>query len=201
MAHEQAETDWLRQIAEARDATALEQLYDRYEKPIFAFAYRMLQDAMAAEEAVQELFTRVWRQPERYDPTQGKLSTWLFALTRNIAIDMLRKKSNRLTSMTVEQQTLTELPDESANPLDVALERMFGDQVRNALRELNPDQRQAIECIYFQGLTQQEMSDRFDIPLGTIKSRVRLALKQLRNRFAGWNEEGRHVGDKITSGL
>jgi RNA polymerase sigma-70 factor (ECF subfamily) len=201
MSHIEAEVEWLRRIAESRDASALEQLYDRYEKPIYAFAYRILQDAMAAEEAVQELFSRVWNKPDRYDPSQGKLSTWLFALTRNIAVDMLRRRGSRLPSMTVEQRTLTEVPDETADTAEQVHRKLIGEHIRDALRELNPDQRQAIEYIYFQGLSQQEMAERFDIPLGTIKSRVRLALKQLRRRFAGWNEEGRRVGDEITSGL
>lgn len=76
----------------AKDEEALKQLYDHYEKPIYSFAYRMVRDTMMSEEIVQELFLRIWQTAERFDGAQGKLTSWMFTLTRNITIDLLRKK-------------------------------------------------------------------------------------------------------------
>jgi DNA-directed RNA polymerase specialized sigma24 family protein len=151
----------LMKLIAGKDIFALEQLYDRYEKVIYAFAHRIVNDAMMAEEVVQELFMRVWNYADRYESSQGKLSTWVFTLTRNIAIDILRKKQNRTHKQLAEQQM-------------------------NAI----PDTRKATRWIYYQGLTQQEVADRHAIPLGTVKSRVRLAMKQLKERLANVVERG-----------
>lgn len=174
----------IRQIA-GKDAEALEQLYDAYERPMYALAYRLLNDAMAAEEAVQELFLRIWNNAERYDSSHGKLSTWMFALTRNISIDMLRRRNARAASVPVEDEYLNAIVD-TASDTELAVEQTLqGESVRAALNELGEEQQQVIELIYYKGLTQQEVSDRCSIPLGTVKSRVRLGLKQLHKRLSG----------------
>ncbi|WP_172199629.1 MULTISPECIES: RNA polymerase sigma factor [Saccharibacillus] len=174
----------IRQIA-GKDAGALEQLYDAYERPLYALAYRLLNDAMAAEEAVQELFLRIWNNAERYDSSYGKLSTWMFALTRNISIDMLRRRSARAASVPVEDDYLKAIVDVSADTELAVEQTLQGESVKAALNELGEEQQQVIELIYYKGLTQQEVSDRCSIPLGTVKSRVRLALKQLHKRLSG----------------
>ncbi|MDO3408573.1 sigma-70 family RNA polymerase sigma factor [Saccharibacillus sp. CPCC 101409] len=174
----------IRRIAD-RDAGALEQLYDAYERSVYAFAYRLLNDAMTAEEAVQELFLRIWNNAERYDSSHGKLSTWMFALTRNISIDLIRRRSARAAAVPVEDEHLNAVVDE-ASDTELAVERTLeGENIRAALNELNDEQQQVIDLIYYQGLTQQEVSTRCEIPLGTVKSRVRLALKQLQRRLSG----------------
>lgn len=168
-----------------RDAGALEHLYDTYERPVYAFAYRLLNDSMAAEEAVQELFMRIWNNAGRYDSSYGKLSTWMFALTRNISIDMLRRRSARAAAIPVEDEHLNAVLDETSDT-ELTVERTLeGERVLAALQELGDEQQQVIDLIYYKGLTQQEVSDRCAIPLGTVKSRVRLALKQLHKRLAG----------------
>lgn len=168
-----------------RDAGALEHLYDTYERPVYAFAYRLLNDSMAAEEAVQELFMRIWNNAGRYDSSYGKLSTWMFALTRNISIDMLRRRSARAAAIPVEDEHLNAVLDETSDT-ELTVERTLeGERVLAALQELGDEQQQVIDLIYYKGLTQQEVSDRYSIPLGTVKSRVRLALKQLHKRLAG----------------
>lgn len=173
----------MRQIAE-RDASALELLYDRYERAVYSFAYRIVGDPMTAEETVQELFLRVWNNAERYEASQGKLTTWMFAITRNIAVDMLRRKSKGAATTTVEQETLTAYADEYTNT-EAEVERKWeGTRIKEALSQLNDDQQQVIESIYYAGLTQQEVSSRFGIPLGTVKSRVRLAMRQLQKLLA-----------------
>ncbi|MDI4649891.1 RNA polymerase sigma factor [Cohnella hashimotonis] len=177
-----SDTEMMRRIA-GRDATALEALYDRYEKSVYAFAYRFAQDAMLAEEIVQELFMRIWNQPERYDASLGKLTTWIFAVTRNIAIDQLRKRQNRTTSQTADAEQLARMPDTAGGPEEEYDAKWTGEQLREALSALNPDQQQVLELIYYQGFTQHEVSERHGIPLGTVKSRVRLAMKQLKERL------------------
>lgn len=183
--NEQAEDLQLIQRIADRDAGALEHLYDTYERSVYSFAYRLLNDSMAAEEAVQELFMRIWNNAERYNSSHGKLSTWMFALTRNISIDMLRRRSARAAAIPVEDEHLNAVLDETSDT-ELTVERtMEGEQVLAALHELGYEQQQVIDLIYYKGLTQQEVSDRCAIPLGTVKSRVRLALKQLQKRLAG----------------
>ncbi|WP_153976744.1 RNA polymerase sigma factor [Paenibacillus xylanilyticus] len=173
----------MQQIAE-RDASALELLYDRYERVVYSFAYRIVGDPMTAEETVQELFLRVWNNAERYDASQGKLTTWMFAITRNIAVDMLRRKSKGAATTAVQNESLAAYADEQTNTEQEVERKWEGTRIREALSQLNRDQQQVIESIYYGGLTQQEVSSRFGIPLGTVKSRVRLAMKQLQKLLA-----------------
>lgn len=174
-----------------KDPAALERLYDRYEKVIYAFAFRIVQDAMAAEEVVQELFMRVWTHSERYEASQGKLTTWMFAVTRNIAVDLLRRKSVRDKGIPVETDTLYAVADELNDTAAQVEVRSEGERVREILRGLSRDQQQVIDSIYYGGMTQQEVSARYNIPLGTVKSRVRLALKQIKKSLM---VEGRREG-------
>ncbi|SFM14786.1 RNA polymerase sigma-70 factor, ECF subfamily [Paenibacillus sp. 1_12] len=168
----------------AKDEEALKQLYDHYEKPIYSFAYRMVRDAMMSEEIVQELFLRIWNTAERFDGTQGKLTSWMFTLTRNITIDLLRKKRSRTPQSMAEPDQLQFVADERMNTeLDVE-KKWVGEQVKAALDDLNEDQKKVVEWIYYQGFTHQEVSDMHAIPLGTVKSRVRLAMKQLQRHLS-----------------
>ncbi|MBP1992953.1 RNA polymerase sigma factor [Paenibacillus eucommiae] len=172
-----------------KNADSLKFLYERYEKPIYAFAYRMVQDPMLAEEVVQELFFRIWNAAERYDAAHGKLTSWMFTLTRNIAVDGLRKKQNRTSQHVTETEQMNRVADTGKSTEEVVEANLVGEQVREALQGLNAEQQQVLELIYFRGFTQQEVSDQHAIPLGTVKSRVRLALKQLKNRLAGVGKE------------
>jgi RNA polymerase sigma factor (sigma-70 family) len=182
MSQEILDTELVSRITN-KDSTALEQLYDRYERPMYYFAYRILHDQMMAEEAVQELFMRIWNSAERYNNDQGKLSTWMFTLIRNIAIDMLRKKKKgNLEPLTEEKMAVIA---DTSNHTELEVEaKLVGEQVKAALAGLNPDQKKIMEWIYFQGLTHQEVAKVHSIPLGTVKSRVRLALRQLQKRLS-----------------
>jgi len=174
-----------------RDADALEQMYDRYERPIYAFALRIVKDSMAAEEVVQELFVRVWNAAGRIleSGQKGRISTWLFAVTRNLAIDRLRKQG-RQPLEAMESEAWERVCDPQST--EAAVEhKLLGEQLKEAIDELQADQKQVLEWIYYMGYTQQEVADKHHIPLGTVKSRVRLALKQLRSRFETWKEEAR----------
>ncbi|NHN34581.1 RNA polymerase sigma factor [Paenibacillus agricola] len=174
----------LMKLIEARDEDALTKLYDRYEKPVYSFAYRMVRDAMMSEEIIQELFLRIWNTAERFDGAQGKLTSWMFTLTRNITIDLLRKKRSRTPQSMAELDQLQFVADERMNT-EVAVEKKWvGEQVKAALDDLSDDQKKVVEWIYYQGYTHQEVSDMHAIPLGTVKIRVRLAMKQLQRRLS-----------------
>ncbi|MEK3720178.1 RNA polymerase sigma factor [Paenibacillus sp. FSL H8-0034] len=168
----------------AKDEEALKQLYDHYEKPIYSFAYRMVRDTMMSEEIVQELFLRIWQTAERFDGAQGKLTSWMFTLTRNITIDLLRKKRSRTPQSMAEPDQLQFVADERMNTELNVEKKWVGEQVKAALDDLNEDQKKVVEWIYYQGYTHQEVSDKYAIPLGTVKSRVRLAMKQLQRRLS-----------------
>jgi RNA polymerase sigma factor (sigma-70 family) len=178
----------LLQLIAAKDAAALEQLYDKYERPVYSFAFRIVKDAMMAEEVVQELFLRIWNHADRIDPDQGKLTTWMFAVARNAAIDLLRKNSKKMHQPLAEEE-IESFPDTGGSIEKTVEQRWIGDQVKAALGELNQDQQKVVQLIYFNGLTQQEVADKHAIPLGTVKSRVRLALKQLQHRLSGLGRE------------
>ncbi|MEK4061490.1 MULTISPECIES: RNA polymerase sigma factor [Paenibacillus] len=176
-----------------KDPDALERLYDRYEQVIYSFAYRIVKDSMAAEEVMQELFLRIWKNAEHFDAAKGKLTTWMFTVTRNIAIDHLRKRSTRVPQQ-AGSESLELIQDQATMTEETARLLMAGEQVRAALRELSRDQQQVLDMIYYQGLTQQEAADLASIPPGTVKSRVRLAMKQLQKRLSHWGRR-EHVHD------
>lgn len=173
-----------------RDSAALEQLYDRYERQIYSFVYRIVKDAMAAEEVVQELFIRVWNSAERLDTGEaaGKISSWMFTIARNLSVDWIRKQGRK--PLEASEDGVLERVAASKSTEQEVEHKMLGEQMQEALRELNEEQKQVVDLIYFKGYTQQEVSLNQDIPLGTVKSRVRLALKQLRKRFETKRKEG-----------
>jgi len=162
-----------------RRPEALEVLYDRYSGTAYSLALRILGDRGAAEEVVQDTFVAVWRHAGRYDASQGRLYSWIFRIARNRAIDELRRRKvvgrggDRL-DIGEEQQD----PDEPHIEVVVAAE--LRSTVGDALGELPTDQREVVELAYMSGLSQREISERTGLPLGTIKTRTRLALKKLR---------------------
>jgi RNA polymerase sigma-70 factor (ECF subfamily) len=172
------------------DAGALEALYDRYGNLVYSTAQRVLRDAHLAEDVSQEVFLRLWRQPERYVAERGRFVTWLLSVTRNRAVDWLRTRGrrSRLEATSPEQQE-RELPADDAP--DPALSAELADQRRAvlaAMATLSPQRRQVIDLAYFGGLTQREMAHRLSQPLGTVKTRVRAAMQTLRQALQGSNE-------------
>jgi RNA polymerase sigma factor (sigma-70 family) len=175
----------IRLIAQ-KDSNALELLYDRYERVIYSFAYQIVKDAMASEEVMQELFLRVWKNAEQIDFGTGKLLTWMFAVTRNLAIDYLRKQSSRLPQPSADSGNMELAQDHTTLTEDIAQLQMAGEQIRDALQGLSRDQQQVMDMIYYQGYTQQEVANLAAIPLGTVKGRVRMAMKQLHKSLRHW---------------
>lgn len=169
----------MRLVARVRagDQPALAELYDRYSSVVYAVALRVLQDAAAAEDVLQDIFLRLWRNPDAFDASRGSLAAWLAVITRHRSIDRLRQ---RRPETDIEKCVITSSPDLR----DQTERSLVIEKVRSALREMNPDQRKALEMAFFQGLTHVEIAEKTGEPLGTIKTRIRSALRQLRAKFA-----------------
>jgi RNA polymerase sigma-70 factor (ECF subfamily) len=188
---EASDADLMRAIGE-QEMVAFNTLYDRYSRLVFSTAYRVLNDAGAAEDVVQDVYVRLWQRPERYVEERGRFIGWLLSVTRNRAIDEIRSRGRRPLSETqvsggdVTSSITAEAPSPSAaREMESAEMVDQREAVRAALDELPYDQRIAIELAYFKGLTQAEIAETLDTPLGTIKTRVRLGMRKLRVALEG----------------
>lgn len=163
-----------------RDERALEQLYDRYGRAAYSLVLRILRDPGRAEEVAQEVFLKVWRQPGSYVPGRGAFATWLMSVAHHRAIDELRARRHATVPIDDPENGAAELPSDGLDPAELAWLGERRVAVRAALAELPPPQRAAIELAYYGGLTQREIADRLGEPLGTVKTRMRLAMQKLR---------------------
>ena len=171
----------IERLAVRADTEALSELYDRYQALMYGLAMRVTNDAQLAQDAVQEAFVGVWRNAARYSAARASVRTWILSITHHRAIDLIRRRRATVAlpeaSETVaEALTVPDVWPEIAHSIDV-------DAVRAAIAQLPDAQRQAIELAYFGGLTQVEIAQRTESPLGTIKSRVRLGLLTLRRQL------------------
>jgi RNA polymerase sigma-70 factor, ECF subfamily len=164
------------------DVTAFETLYGRYRRLVFSLCRRLLPDIAEAEEITQEAFLRVWCQAARYDPARGSAATWLLTITRHLVIDHVRRRRGDAIPSSPDVDEVTALARD--DPGDRAVTQVVGSLVRGAIRGLSFEQRQALWLTYFAGYTHQEAADALALPLGTVKSRVRLALQHLRRLVA-----------------
>ena len=167
---------------------ALESLYDRHVRGCFGLAMKIVRDPNVAEEVVQDVFVKLWSKPESFSPDKGKFSGWLLTLVHNRSVDRLRRAKGgtngllvSLDAETVGDMSLSEmLPDQGASPYEEVWQNERGRFVRQLLSLLPEKQRQTISMAYFEGLTQKEIAEQLQEPLGTIKTRTRSALEQLR---------------------
>ena len=159
------------------DRDALSQLYDTYGRLAFGLAYRIVGEPREAEDVVQESFLALWRQASRLDAGRGSVRSFLLTIVHRRAVDVLRRRSSRPERALDE---LEPLPATAHDPLELASLAEERAWVQRALGELPADQRQAVELTYFGGLTIAEMAEQEGIPLGTAKSRLRLALDRMR---------------------
>ncbi len=157
---------------------ALDLLYDRYARLVYSIAYRILNSAEEAEDMTQDIFLTLWRR-NNYDPKRGSLSSFLTTLTRSRAIDRLRSKNARLR---VVQKLQGIVRGESGvpSPLEQASIGERSHLIRGALSQLSESEREVLEIAYYEGLSQSEIAQRLEIPLGTVKSRSRQGLLKLR---------------------
>ena len=165
-----------------RDPLALAELYDRYGRLAYSLILRVVRDTGIAEDLVQETFLRVWNRVNGFDAQKGSIGPWLLAVARNRAIDYLRSAGGRERNAMEYEES-----DHPALYCDMEKDILASDKariVRSALDKLPPNHRQVIELAYFEGLSQTEMAERMGQPLGTVKTWVRTALKNLRDELA-----------------
>jgi RNA polymerase sigma-70 factor (ECF subfamily) len=172
--------------AAAGDTAALETLYDRYSRVVFSFALRIVGDPQIAEEILQEVFFRAWQQGSSFQSSRGSLVTWLLSITHNLAIDEIRKRNRRpqKADSAEPEALLAGVRDESQNVEDEVWLASLRNSIVEALDQLPPAQREPIELAYFQGLTQREIAEHLNEPLGTIKTRMRLGMLKLREHLS-----------------
>jgi RNA polymerase sigma factor (sigma-70 family) len=150
----------------------LELLYDCFSSTIYGVIGQMVGYGEPAEDALQEVFVKIWKKAPSYKPEKGRVYTWIISITRNHCIDILRSKRNQNESLT---SPLMEEQYKSSYEWDPSI---LG--LREVIEKLPKEQADLIRLVYFKGYTQQEISDEFNVPLGTVKSRIRLAMKKLR---------------------
>jgi RNA polymerase sigma factor (sigma-70 family) len=162
-------------LAARSEQSALAELYDRYGRPAYGLALRILRDERLAEDAVQEAFLALWRTASRFVPERGKASTWILTLVHRRAVDLVRREERR------RADTLEGAPEPGGGAVDEeAWLRLQRERVQDALKLLPDQQREAIELAYYGGFTQSELAERLGQPLGTIKSRMFMGLSRLR---------------------
>ncbi|HEY1296090.1 MAG TPA: sigma-70 family RNA polymerase sigma factor [Chloroflexota bacterium] len=169
------------------DARALEQIYERHSRGVYSLALRLLTDTTAAEEVVQETFLKLWRHPEAYQPARGRLLPWLLGVSHHQAVDMLRRRQLEQRHRAASNGDGTPVGLENLGLIsaeDDPQQRAGGfdqrDAIARALAELPVEQRLPLELAYYRGLTQFEVATLLSVPLGTVKTRMRLGLQQLR---------------------
>jgi RNA polymerase sigma-70 factor (ECF subfamily) len=158
------------------DQNAMASLYDRYSPVVYSVALRVLGDTGAAEDIQQDVFMQLWRNPGAFDASRGNLGAWLAVITRNRAIDALRK---RRPETDPEDVVLSVVPDMAGE----ADRSRVAEKVRGVLGAMPAPQRSALEMAYFEGMTHREIAARTGEPLGTIKTRIRAGLMALRKAF------------------
>lgn len=169
-----ADADAMRAMA-AGDHDALRGFYDRYGRMVYAVAFRITSDAQAAEECTQDAFLAVWRSAAQFDPSRSRAATWVCAIARNRALDAVRATGRRPVPS-------DELPERGFAPdsADVVADADDAVRVAEAMAGLPPAQYDVLQLAYFDGLSQTEIAQVLEVPLGTVKSRMRLALDRMR---------------------
>ena len=170
-----AEVELVRRLR-AKDRTALEYLYDHYAAALYGAIFRIIQKESVAEEVLQDVFLKIWDKFEHYDASKGRLFTWLLNIARNQAIDKTRSREISKDRKTSDIQNVVSIIDNK----DYIEQRVDGIGVKDILKDLPKDQHFIVEYLYLKGYTQSELAEEFNIPLGTVKTRLRMAMQQLR---------------------
>ena len=171
----------LMSLVGGEDADAFAGLYDRHSRVAYSLAYRMMGERQAAEDLVQEAFLGVWRAAGSYRSQRGSVRTWVLSIVRNRGIDQLRTMARRRrVHYRVEATASVTQPSEAFAETWRNSQR---EQVRESLRVLPPEQLKVLELAYYSGYTHVEIADQLDLPLGTVKGRMRLGLQKIREHF------------------
>ena len=166
----------------ARDPNVMGELYDRYGRLVYSLIFRVVRNSAAAEDLVQETFLRVWNRAQSFDQERGVLGPWILTVARNRAIDYLRSTDGRLSAGAIDLDQL-EHPSRFRDFEDSALSLDRSRRLKSAFDKLTPNQKVVIEMAYYEGLSQTEMAERMQQPLGTVKTWVRTALKTMRDQL------------------
>jgi RNA polymerase sigma-70 factor (ECF subfamily) len=164
------------------DEQALKVLYGQISDRAMAVAMRVMKDRTEAEDVVQETFVEVWKRAKQFDPGRGGAAAWVITIAKNRAIDRLRAKGT--SARTAREAAMQPEVDASPAPLEAAEQRRDRERVLDALGQLPIEQRRAVELAYFEGFTQSEIASEMQEPLGTIKTRIRLAMAKLAGLLA-----------------
>jgi len=164
------------QLLEKEDEAAINLLYENYSDSLYGVILKITNNEELAQDALQETFVKVWKNAKRYDSKKAKLFTWLYRIARNTAIDKLRSFNNRYhKEVQIDKSDVYILPTVSLNQ-DVL-------DLKEHVTKLEEKYQIVLNALFFEGMTQQEASDELDIPLGTIKSRLKIGLRDLRKLF------------------
>ncbi len=158
-----------------REESAMSDLYDRYAANFYGLAAKIVGSDEVAQDIVQDSFVKIWRKVESYDETKGTFFTWMLNITRNTAIDFLRKRKKENPSSIQDVENSVHISNDGISTDTIGMKAI--------VENLNENQRILVEYIYFKGYTQQEVSDELDIPLGTVKTRIRAAVGELKKWF------------------
>ena len=159
---------------------ALESLYDRYSRAVYSLAVSLLRDPSAAEEVTQDAFLSVWRRGASYRPKRGKVTAWLFSIAHHRTIDEIRRRRRELEHVREGVDVANEPSTGMDDPLEYATAQYERSRLKGALATLRPEQRTVVVLSFFGGLTHAEIVGRLRQPLGTVKTRIRLGLRRMR---------------------
>jgi len=167
------------ELLQERNEKAISLLYDHYADTLYGVAYKVVKNEDLAQDVVQESFVKIWKKSDSYDPAKAKLFTWLFRITRNTAIDKLRSASNK---------TDKEIQIDVSDVYNVGVSSIRPEflDVKQHLDKIEPKYKEVLEALFFEGMTQQEASDELNIPLGTIKSRLKIGLREMRKIYTAF---------------
>jgi RNA polymerase sigma-70 factor, ECF subfamily len=163
-------------LLQSRDQQAFSYLYDNYAAALNGIIYRMVENRELAEDILQEAFIKIWNNFSNYDTAKGRLFTWMLNITRNLTIDTLRSKGyKKQAKISGDENSVSNVTDDNR-----VAERFDAMGIKKQLVNLKPEQRSIIDLAYFNGFTQDEISKEMGIPLGTVKTRMRAAIIELR---------------------
>lgn len=156
-----------------QDEDAIAMVYDRYSSPLYGVILRICKDDMMAQDALQDAFVKIWKYRSSYDPSKAQLFTWMYAIARRAALDQMSTESRHQTEGELALKKLVAANVISIDALDL----------RTRLSAVEAKYREVIEALFFQGYSQREWSERSGLPLGTVKTRLRIGLRELRKDY------------------
>ena len=158
------------------DKKAFEQLYDRYADSLYGVLLKMVNDDALAKDILQESFVKIWKNASKYDPQKAKVFTWMYQIARNTALDKIRRRTKRSErEIRQEKSNVYKLGERKINPDVVDMPEILG--------RIDPKYRNVVHALFYLGMTQDEASKHLDIPLGTVKTRLKIGLRELRKIF------------------